>query len=601
MSEQVDNNTGGDGGPHMGPQRLYEGGKPFPMPPFTDEAVAGGITRQTMIDAAKLRPMYPCPVRRVFELGTLSEVADDVMTGEFDRRVMADILANAPAVPPIVGTPKDEPNPLAEMWQQSVGMSGLVSQGAYELEPTEFTPATLKPDEISIRGTMHLLPNVFETKTLLGDNMEETLKKCLAAYEGQAVTRQMIDKVSADVKAAIDAGRVMPFPIKFEPLNVDANLLTPRDLLDRGMEALINGFDWEKEQKAIAAEARYQATMQGKLQEEMEQSAYHLKAMQEEAAIDAELARMTDDGAKCPLPADPLLTIEPGEFHARVRDMVTRRHPDPACHMTADLKERRLKEEFLRHHIPPLPITDDELDRSVPTNLPVDATKDNHYQAFRRARGLPDTTDAMEEFCKYARINNGIAGTEKIPDAAIDTIGQLAIQARLSEKHIGVVPARYPLYDQDKKFVGWSGEPNPAGAGYAVTLPEGGLHVRPDAPVYAFAAFETIGAAIPHTGTVVKTDDPELMAALGDAIDQGRVVMDGDTIVSIDGVPTFDPDKLSDADKEAVLKNGWREDPKVMAALEEADAVISRVCAGYLLDDPKTPFEDDVQPDAVVG
>lgn len=41
---------------------------------------------------------------------------------------------------------------------------------------------------------------------------------------------------------------------------------------------------------------------------------------------------------------------------------------------------------------------------------------------------------------------------------------------------------------------------------------------------------------------VVKTDDPELMKALGDAIAEGRVEMAGDTIVSIDGVPMTPPE-----------------------------------------------------------
>ena len=52
MSEPADNNTGGDGGTI-----------------FTDGAVAGHLTRQMMIDATKLVSQYPCPVRRVFEVG----------------------------------------------------------------------------------------------------------------------------------------------------------------------------------------------------------------------------------------------------------------------------------------------------------------------------------------------------------------------------------------------------------------------------------------------------------------------------------------------------------------------------------------------------
>jgi len=58
--------------------------------------------------------------------------------------------------------------------------------------------------------------------------------------------------------------------------------------------------------------------------------------------------------------------------------------------------------------------------------------------------------------------------------------------------------------------------------------------------VLEFFAYETVGITPAHVGSVVKTDDPELMKALGDAIEQGRVVMDGDTIVSIDGKPLPD-------------------------------------------------------------
>jgi hypothetical protein len=393
-------------------------------------------------------PNYPCPVRRVFEIGGEPVVGTPPDgPNPYWEKFMAECLGEP--------FPPQTPLPVAEFKEQlaAAGLTGLVAEGAYELEPTEFLPVgQFKPDEITVKGTLQLLPDAFETKNLFGDNVEDTLRKCMAAYEGQAITRQMIDKVTADVKAAIADGRVMPFPITFKPLDID----------------------WKKEQQAIMEEQRFQAQMQAKIQEEMEQAGYHLKAMQEEADVDAEIARMVDDGCPQPHPescddkpfdpADPILTIPAGEFKARVRDMVRHRHPDPACHMTADLKARRLKEEFLRHHVPP----------------------------------------------------------PELPN-------------------------------------------------FEVTLPEGGLHVRPDGPVYAFSAFETIGAAIPHAGTVVKTDDPELMKALGDAIEAGRVVMDGNTIVSIDGVPTT----------------------------SDADFFRRRIMDGLGI--PKTAFEDDVKPDAVVG
>lgn len=42
----------------------------------------------------------------------------------------------------------------------------------------------------------------------------------------------------------------------------------------------------------------------------------------------------------------------------------------------------------------------------------------------------------------------------------------------------------------------------------------------------SFFAYETIGATIPHTGTVVKTDDPALMDAIAKGEAEGRVVID---------------------------------------------------------------------------
>lgn len=56
-----------------------------------------------------------------------------------------------------------------------------------------------------------------------------------------------------------------------------------------------------------------------------------------------------------------------------------------------------------------------------------------------------------------------------------------------------------------------------------------------------FYAYETIGAAIPRVAPVYVYDDPAGMTTLHEAILSGRVVMDGDTIVSIDGVPIEQP------------------------------------------------------------
>lgn len=68
-------------------------------------------------------------------------------------------------------------------------------------------------------------------------------------------------------------------------------------------------------------------------------------------------------------------------------------------------------------------------------------------------------------------------------------------------------------------------------------LPPSPPDPRPDEHLVQFFAYETVGATIPHTESVLQTDDPALMKALGEAIESGRVVMDGDTIVSIDGKP----------------------------------------------------------------
>lgn len=66
-----------------------------------------------------------------------------------------------------------------------------------------------------------------------------------------------------------------------------------------------------------------------------------------------------------------------------------------------------------------------------------------------------------------------------------------------------------------------------------------GVTKRDNEYLVSFYAYETVGAAIPHCGAAAKTEDPDLMQALGDGIESGRVVMDGDSIVSVDGkIPT---------------------------------------------------------------
>lgn len=54
--------------------------------------------------------------------------------------------------------------------------------------------------------------------------------------------------------------------------------------------------------------------------------------------------------------------------------------------------------EFERKLLPPLQIGDDELDRSVPTNLCIDPKYDTEYDAYRRLNKLPDTEEVLEEY-----------------------------------------------------------------------------------------------------------------------------------------------------------------------------------------------------------
>lgn len=309
----------------------------------------------------------------------------------------------------------------------------------------------------------------------------------------------------------------------------------------------------------------------------------------------------------------------------------------PADKMNEFIRQKMREDRFYAQMRPIVPIGNDELDRSVPTNLPVDPTKDNHYQAFRRARGLPDTTEAMEEFCRYARINNGIPGHEKIPDAAIDTISQIAIQARLSEKHtkVPVLPTvPNDLISDDcghitpgmmeeirKQFMGgfhvphyvgtpksepnpleeeWKALTNPAlgvphearvptdeevaaqvnaytaqkmidDGGYERIMPpvtvleETTMYVKRESFVMEFFASETIGATIPHFGSMVKTDDPAFMSAIAEAEKDGRITIDDHGSIQINNVhPGSDPDP-DDDDK-------TDDDPDKTPLLDDDDA-----------------------------
>ncbi len=82
------------------------------------------------------------------------------------------------------------------------------------------------------------------------------------------------------------------------------------------------------------------------------------------------------------------------------------------------------------------------------------------------------------------------------------------------------------------------------------------LYVPRKPIVSEFFAYETIGTAITHVMPVEKTDDPELMKALGAAMDAGRVVMDGDSIVSIDGKPVASLEDLKTVFEEPSCSTG---------------------------------------------
>jgi hypothetical protein len=62
------------------------------------------------------------------------------------------------------------------------------------------------------------------------------------------------------------------------------------------------------------------------------------------------------------------------------------------------IRTKMREDGFYRRIMPPIQIGDDDLDRSVPTNLPLNPQHDNPYQAFRRVRGLPDTLDSWVRF-----------------------------------------------------------------------------------------------------------------------------------------------------------------------------------------------------------
>jgi hypothetical protein len=83
-------------------------------------------------------------------------------------------------------------------------------------------------------------------------------------------------------------------------------------------------------------------------------------------------------------------------------EYMNRRRRLTAVDAVNEFTRTRMREDgFYRRIFPVLAIGNDELDRSVPTNLPLDPKYDTAYQQFRRERNLGDTREAMQLFDAY--------------------------------------------------------------------------------------------------------------------------------------------------------------------------------------------------------
>lgn len=252
-------------------------------PLYTGEAVAGGITRQTLRDAAdvpavvqalhdgKTEHLTPNQERMYYERkGWQDDLLAD--THDWDRRVLEDLRANAPTVPPLMSTPQDGPNPLFEMWKQASeakeqepfkgilrNASDLVAVGGYELVPTEYeTKESLSIPIPKRAGQMVLMPDRMtfsfnvDTRDIEGAVLME-----LAPLVGQRLTAEVLKEVSARVVRALNAALQR---------GVDTSIQVPPGPLS------VIGLDWKKKQAAIVEEQRCQAELQQRVQAEMDQA-----------------------------------------------------------------------------------------------------------------------------------------------------------------------------------------------------------------------------------------------------------------------------------------------------------------------------------------
>lgn len=179
----------------------------------------------------------------------------------------------------------------------------------------------------------------------------------------------------------------------------------------------------------------------------------------------------------------------------------------PATKMNAKLREDR----FYAKIRPITPIPNDELDRSVPTNLPVDPTKDNEYQAWRRKHGLPDTEDTLK--C-YNRVQVTLASLSASAAKALEDYINDDAESFFAHTPIGT-------------------DDTTTDAPTNNTLTETNVYVKREHHHLEFFAHETIGSSIGNFTSVATTDDPELMLAIARAEDDGMISIDKDGIITI--------------------------------------------------------------------
>jgi hypothetical protein len=100
------------------------------------------------------------------------------------------------------------------------------------------------------------------------------------------------------------------------------------------------------------------------------------------------------------VPDNPFIVGQPGVSRTPIFDNFKQTLKDAGIDVDAE-RVRMREDGFYKRIMPPVQITNDELDRSVPTNLPVDPARDDPYQAFRRERHLPDTEESAKLYQQY--------------------------------------------------------------------------------------------------------------------------------------------------------------------------------------------------------